>query len=276
MNEVSNVPRVYAAVHGVMADLSELGISKARRNKDQGYSFRGIDDVLNALSGLLVKHRLLMIPIVEDRTITTRESAKGGYIGEALVTVTYRLISVDDGSSIDVKTYGQGMDSADKQVNKAMSGSYKYAAFLAFCIPLEGVLDEGDYDTPTPAPAHPAPAPAHPASPPASSAPAPAGKRAKRSDAASEPVPALEPESAPNVAAIIAQYDNPAEALPWRVENVWPLVLDAVRRQTSDDDLKENFAVAYRWARALPAEAIAANLMQQIKAAYDARKAAAR
>jgi hypothetical protein len=49
-----------------------------------------------------------------------------------------------------VQTYGEAMDSADKATNKAMSAAYKYAAFLAFCIPTEG---DNDADATTPEPA---------------------------------------------------------------------------------------------------------------------------
>jgi hypothetical protein len=50
-----------------------------------------------------------------------------------------------------VQTYGEAMDSADKATNKAMSAAYKYAAFLAFCIPTEGDND-ADATTHEPAP----------------------------------------------------------------------------------------------------------------------------
>ena len=33
------------------------------------------------------------------------------------------------------------MDTGDKATNKAMSAAYKYAAFQAFCIPVEGTPD---------------------------------------------------------------------------------------------------------------------------------------
>ena len=49
---------VYAAINAIQNDLSKEGITKDKRNQAQGYNFRGIDDVYNALSPLLAKHGL--------------------------------------------------------------------------------------------------------------------------------------------------------------------------------------------------------------------------
>ena len=43
-------PQVYAAIASVMADMAKEGISKASKNAQQGYVFRGIDAVYNALA----------------------------------------------------------------------------------------------------------------------------------------------------------------------------------------------------------------------------------
>ena len=47
MNAAVKPPHVFAAICGVMEGLAK-GISKDRRNQQQGYNFRGIDDVYNA------------------------------------------------------------------------------------------------------------------------------------------------------------------------------------------------------------------------------------
>ena len=62
---------VYQAINAVQADLSQVGIAKNRTNtQGAGFKFRGIDDVLNALSPLLAKHGLVIIPRVISRTCT--------------------------------------------------------------------------------------------------------------------------------------------------------------------------------------------------------------
>jgi hypothetical protein len=145
---VSKAPHVYQAMIEVMRDIAAEGISKDRRNRDQGFNFRGVEDVLNTLSPLLVKHNLLILPQFDTIDIRNHESAKGGYLSDVFVKARFDIVSAIDGSTHTVNTFGQGMDSADKATNKAMSGAFKYACFFGFCVPTEGVLDEGDYDTP--------------------------------------------------------------------------------------------------------------------------------
>jgi hypothetical protein len=49
---------VYRAINAVAAALAKAGIPKTHSNEDEGYEYRSIDDVLNRLAPLLVKHRL--------------------------------------------------------------------------------------------------------------------------------------------------------------------------------------------------------------------------
>jgi hypothetical protein len=132
---------VYAAIAAVMSDMASEGISKGRRNQQQGYNFRGIDDVYNALAPILAKHKLLILPRVMARSQVERTTAKGGVLFYTTVEVEFDLVSGVDGSSHTIKTVGEAMDSADKSSNKAMSAAFKYAAMQAFCIPTEGDND---------------------------------------------------------------------------------------------------------------------------------------
>lgn len=163
----SSVPAVYRSIACVIGDLSREGISKDRKNEAQRYSFRGIEDVYQALSPLLVKHGLVIVPKVVQRIETTRESMKGGAIYSVAVHVSFRLIAVADGSEVEAMIWGEAMDSADKATNKAISAAYKYMAFTTFCIPVEGTED-ADSETPQVKPSRPAARPpSAPAQPPA-------------------------------------------------------------------------------------------------------------
>lgn len=131
---------VYKAISAVMLDLSKEGISKDRKNESQGYKFRGIDDVYNALSSALSKHHLVCLPRVLAREVVERTTAKGTVLFYVTVDVEYDLVA-EDGSKHTVKTYGEAMDSGDKATNKAMSAAFKYMAMQVFCIPTEGDND---------------------------------------------------------------------------------------------------------------------------------------
>ena len=135
------VPAVYAAMVAVMEDIGHAGIAKARKNQQQGYNFRGIDDVYNELNSLLAKHKLLMLPTVVSWDQSERATQKGGTLFFARLTVDFKLICATDASSEVVRVVGEAMDSADKSSNKAQSAAYKYAAMQVFCIPTEGDND---------------------------------------------------------------------------------------------------------------------------------------
>ncbi len=132
---------VYKAINAVQAELSRVGIAKDRRNTQQGYSFRGIDDVYSALSPLLAKHGLCILPRMLSRSVTERQTPKGSTLFYTVVEAEFDFVYAEDGSKHTVKTFGEAMDSGDKSTNKAMSAAYKYAAFQAFAIPTEGDND---------------------------------------------------------------------------------------------------------------------------------------
>lgn len=132
---------VYKAIGAVSASMSHEGISKARKNTQQGYNFRGIEDVLNALSAAVVQAGLDILPRCTERTVIERETKSGGALFNVTCKVEFDLVCTEDGSKHTVCTYGEAMDSADKATNKAMSAAYKYAAMQAFCIPTEGDND---------------------------------------------------------------------------------------------------------------------------------------
>jgi hypothetical protein len=134
-------PHVYSAIAEVMGKLAKVGIGKNNKNAQQGYKFRGIDDVYNALSSLLSEAKLMILPRVLNRSVTERETKNGGALFYVVVDVDFDLVSAVDGSSHTVHVIGEAMDSGDKATNKAMSAAYKYACMEVFCIPTEGDND---------------------------------------------------------------------------------------------------------------------------------------
>lgn len=134
--------KVYQAINAVQAALSVDGIGKNRHNtQGSGFYFRGIDDVYNALSPLLAKHGLVIIPRMLARTCEERASKAGGALFVVTVEAEFDFVSAEDGSKATARTFGEAMDSGDKATNKAMSAAYKYAAFQTFSIPTEGNPD---------------------------------------------------------------------------------------------------------------------------------------
>jgi hypothetical protein len=132
---------VYLAIAEITAAMTKDGIGKSRKNEQQGYKFRGIDDVYNALAPFLASAKLCILPRVLERSVNERVTPKGTTLFYVVLSVEFDLVSAVDGSMHTVKTYGEAMDSGDKATNKAMSAAYKYMAMEVFCIPTEGDND---------------------------------------------------------------------------------------------------------------------------------------
>jgi len=144
--------RIHKAICDVMQDIE--AIAKDKRNQQQGFSFRGIDDVYNRMHPLMARHRIFVAPeVIEDRS-EDRKTAKGGTLIYRILKIRYTFYA-DDGSSVSVVVMGEGMDSGDKASNKAMAVANKYALLQVFCIPTEDMPDPDAETQPESVPAKP-------------------------------------------------------------------------------------------------------------------------
>lgn len=136
--------KIYKAIVNVMGDLGAIG--KEKKNQQQGFMYRGIDDVMNALQPLLKKHGVFIVPEVVEHTREERTTKSGGNLIYSIMKIRHHFMA-DDGSEVVSTTIGEGMDSADKSSNKALAIAFKYACFQVFCIPTEE-MDDPDAETP--------------------------------------------------------------------------------------------------------------------------------
>lgn len=126
------------AINNVMADVGAIG--KDSKNNTQGFMYRGVDAVMNALQPAMVKHNIFVVPEVLEQTREERINAKGTTLLYSILKIKYTFFA-DDGSNISCVVIGEGMDTGDKASNKAMSVAFKYACFQVFCIPTEEMKD---------------------------------------------------------------------------------------------------------------------------------------
>lgn len=124
------------------------GIGKTRNNQQQGYKFRGVDEVMNAFAPILADQGLYLRPRFTNREVAERINKNGTALFYVTVCGEFDF-SNDAGETVTVGPfYGESMDSGDKATNKAMATAFKYAMFQTFCVPLEGVTG-GDADLAT-------------------------------------------------------------------------------------------------------------------------------
>lgn len=126
------------------AIMTEVGaIAKKDKNTSQGFNFRGIDSVVNAVSPALQKHGVIVVPSVEDYEYATVEIGRNRTaMGHVKVKVTYTFIGAQ-GDEIKATVVGEAMDSGDKATAKAMSVAFRTALLQALALP----TDEPDPDS---------------------------------------------------------------------------------------------------------------------------------
>ena len=137
--------QIYGLIGQAMRKIGAIG--KDSKNAQQGYKFRGIDAVYNALNPVMSELGLFISPEIIDHRREERISEKT-YNGQttqtllkySILTIRYTLYA-PDGSNVSCTVVGEGMDSGDKASNKAMSVALKYACFQLFMIPTEEMVD---------------------------------------------------------------------------------------------------------------------------------------
>lgn len=131
-----------AVLKGLQTVMEEIGaIGKNKRNQMQGFNFRGIDDVMNTLHPLMAKAHIIVAPHVLEANREDRVTDKGRALIYSVARMRFDFMSTEDGSTVSVEVVGEGMDSGDKSMNKAMSIALKYACFQLFMIPTEEMAD---------------------------------------------------------------------------------------------------------------------------------------
>ena len=141
-------PQIYGLIGKAMREIGAIG--KDSTNAQQGFKYRGIDAVYNALNPVMAKYGLFITPEIIDHKREERTSTKTYNNQTKVTTLLYSIVTIrytvfaPDGSSVQMTVIGEGMDSGDKATNKAMSIAMKYAMFQLFMIPTEAVDPDGE------------------------------------------------------------------------------------------------------------------------------------
>ena len=109
-------------------------IKKEKTNQQQGFKFRGIDDVMISLHDLLAKHDVFITSEILGSNSAERTTKSGGVLFYKEIDYKFTFFTTD-GSSVSTVVRGEAMDSGDKGSNKCISIALKYALFNMFLIP---------------------------------------------------------------------------------------------------------------------------------------------
>jgi len=134
--------QIYSSMIKVMRGITHIG--KDRKNQQQGFNFRGIDDVMNELHGVMAECGVFVIPEpVGETNVTERTNAKGTVMRYVMQRWQFTFFA-EDGSCIVAGAIGESMDSGDKAMNKSMSIALKYVLLQSFMIP---TIEDKDPDS---------------------------------------------------------------------------------------------------------------------------------
>lgn len=147
-------PQIYAALAKVMGDVGAVG--KAKKNQQQGYQFRGIDDVVAHVQDVMASHGVVCVPEVMEREREVMQTKSGGTMASVRLLVRHTFYA-GDGSHVSCVTLGEAMDAGDKASNKAMSAALKYALTETLLIPTYEVDRDTEEQSPQMAPKSAAP-----------------------------------------------------------------------------------------------------------------------
>jgi hypothetical protein len=122
-------------VHEAWAQiLAELpAIPRTRRNEQQGFLFRGIDDVLDQLNPLLGKYGVHVVPVRQVAEREDRPTARGTVLHTVHLTVDWRVYG-RQGDFFEAQTMGEGTDSGDKATSKAQTMAFKYLLWPSLAV----------------------------------------------------------------------------------------------------------------------------------------------
>lgn len=136
--------QIYKSMSAIMAEAP--AVAKTEKNKDQGFMFRGIDQVYSALHGIMAKHKVFASAEIlsVNRYQGATKSGTAFVDHEVMIRYTFHA---EDGSFVSTDSIGLGRDYADKSASKAMAIAHKYALVQIFCIPTNEPDNDPDATT---------------------------------------------------------------------------------------------------------------------------------
>lgn len=138
-------PSTHAAVVAVMREIDFIAKGRQADQKQGGYTFRGIEELLAAVGPAFRRHGVVSAASTPDPPIISSYQTSGGReMNWVVLKVEVTLRGTDNPEDvIVVSAYGEAGDTGDKAMAKAYSVGYREALFKAFAVPVSG----SDYDT---------------------------------------------------------------------------------------------------------------------------------
>lgn len=131
---MAEVPKIYKAIAAIQAGVGNIpkaGIGPASQGS---YKYVKNDDILEAISKLMIANKVITRPVITNHELVTREIGANRSVALTVVSLDVTYISTEDGSEFTVSVTAEGADNGDKGGRKAVTQAQKIANLLTFNI----------------------------------------------------------------------------------------------------------------------------------------------
>lgn len=134
------LPMIYSCMESCMKKIGAITKDSKMDAQSKGqkiqYVYRSVDAVYNALQPAMIEAGITVSPQVLEYNRIPKDPNSGNYMNTAILKMSFRWTAAD-GSFAETIVVNEGQDSGDKAFSKAMANCFKYACFMAFCIPTQ-------------------------------------------------------------------------------------------------------------------------------------------
>ena len=81
--------KIYKAIPAVMKEINAVG--KNKKNTQQGFMYRGVDDVMNAINPALVKNSVFIVPEILEQTRESRTTNRGVTLMYSICKMSFKF-----------------------------------------------------------------------------------------------------------------------------------------------------------------------------------------
>jgi hypothetical protein len=128
------VPKIYYAIANIQAGVGNIPKNGVGPTSQGAYKYVKNDDILEAISKLMIENKVITRPRIMNHELITREIGANRFVAMTVVHLEVTYISIEDGSEFTVVVSAEGADNGDKGGRKAVTQAQKIANLLTFNI----------------------------------------------------------------------------------------------------------------------------------------------
>ena len=134
MTEKTSVPKIYTAIANIQSGVGNIPKNGVGPASQGSYKYVKNDDILEAISKLMIANKVITRPHILRHELVTREIGANRFVAMTVVELEVTYISLEDGSEFTTVVIAEGADNGDKGGRKAVTQAQKIANLLTFNI----------------------------------------------------------------------------------------------------------------------------------------------